>query len=70
MTSYQKRKAEINELKAKVENAEALAREVKHYFLALARGKLNYSEQCKVAILKRLPSIWAISDDEKEELDI
>lgn len=68
MTSYQRRKEEIKELKKELEIAEAIAREIKHYFLAEARGQEEHAEQCKRAVLKRLPLLWNISEGEKEEI--
>lgn len=68
MTSYQKRKEEIKELKKELEIAQALAREIKHYFLAEARGQEQHVEQCKRAVLKRVPLVCGISEREKEEI--
>ena len=68
MTSYQKRKAEIKDLKEECKIAQALAREVKHYFLAIANGQEAYAEQCKKAVLKRVPRFWDISEEEKAKL--
>lgn len=70
MTSYQKRKEEIKELKKELKNAQSLALEVKHYLLAVARGQENHVEQCKKAVLKRLPEFANICDIEKKELEI
>ena len=68
MTSYQKRKAEINDLKEERKIAQALAREVKHYFLAIANGQEAHAEQCKKAVLKRVPMLWNVSEEEKAKL--
>lgn len=58
MTSYQRRKREIEELKEKLdasqELAYSLALEIKHYFLALDRGQENHADQCKRAVAKRI----------------
>lgn len=70
MTSYQKRKAEIKALGEELKIAEALAREIKHYFLAEARGQGVHAEQCKKAVLKRVALLWNICDSEKKELGI
>lgn len=68
MTSYQKRKSEIKALKAKADEGAALAREVKHFFLALARGQAEHAEQCKKSVLKRAMSLWAFTETEKNEV--
>lgn len=68
MTSYQKRKEEIKELKKERIVAQALAREIKHYFLAMSKGQEAHAEQCKKAILKRIPLLWDISEYEKEAI--
>ena len=68
MTSYQKRKNEIRALKEGGALSRSLALVTKHYFLALARGQEAYAEQCKRAILKRLPAVVPLTAEEAEEI--
>lgn len=68
--SYQRKKAEIKELEAKLSDANGLLYILKWYMLANARGQLGHAEQCKRAILKRLPEFVHLCDKEHEDLGI
>lgn len=70
MNSYQRRKAEIRELRSKLENATEFIYILKSYMLANARGQLGHAEQCKRAMLNRLPKHVFLCDSEREDLGI
>ncbi len=68
MTSYQKRKEELKQAKEKAEKGPELAREIKHLFLALARGQAAHAEQVKKAVLRRASALWFFTEKEQKEI--
>ena len=67
-TSYQKRVDERNAARKQADKGAELAREVKHYLLAIARGQDSHAEQVKIGILRRVDELWGICESEKNEL--
>ena len=69
MTSYQRRKAEIKELKRQLKAAQSLAQCAKAYLLAESRGQDEHATQCRTALIKRIALPLAhICEKERYEL--
>ena len=69
MTSYQRRKAEIKELKEQLKAAQSLAQCAKAYLLAESRGQSAHAIQCRAALVKRIELPFAhVCEKERYEL--